>query len=404
MIDFEIIKKYIAKKKGEESIKNNKNVLGALEKIELMIADYEESHNPKYAYRILQFIESIQFEKPSIISSLFSSTPASMREGLSNKGFAPQTTPEDDQKIRERVGFDAALPSTSEGVLGSIYKDLHVKMKNEAIVWFYEAKTEQSNVVHNSVIDEWSKSMTAIPIEEPDKACVDYKRKTRIYDETQCKSNEDIENQLNKLIEASKYKNENEETKKKIKAWLRANGGQQINFYISNMIKNNTGLPLDIPQNTIGPTTYIDNSDNSEHLIDRATTAFNQNNPIWTIDGNGEIIYKQDYQVEAIKYGVSSAIMRKADGSVGEVSSDDSNYERLQSSHNQQHETPLFGIYSTVRLDMHADGFLIPRVTSLVTVSHTDFFKLKPNAQLSQDVDEHRVYKLPDRPTRSGPI
>ncbi len=372
ILNLQAVKKYIAETTAKcPASAEGKSVAGTLAIIQSLIESYEKSYNPAYLYDTLRLIECIQLaDLKSSLGGLFSNPE--MRQFLIENKFSVFTRSHQSKDIRNHHGIQYALPKSAEPILGAIYKKISSDLGKNHITWFHSLPVNEHNEVMNDEIRNWQQYMAGSP-ESPTLAHRDFTRDIRIGNnspaslraDTHAKTDDNIRNAITQLVEKSSYGDK----KSIISAWLSARGGQEMNSFISLMIKNQ--LAFRIPKSTL-------NTSDPDIIPSMRAEAKTSN---WSLDENGQATFSLDYQVKTIQFGSESALLKCRDGIVREVSTDTNEFEASLKS-----VAYIASVACKVKLDVDSTGNVTPKVTSLVVVSYTDMLKpspsLTPNSQL----------------------
>lgn len=375
MIDLRQIEQYIDNLLKSTDLVANKMLHATLEKIKLHLEDYKRTESSHYLLEIRRFIESIKLVSLSSSFSLFRSNSdncAFMGDMLANKNFGIITIAKERADICARNGMpDLALSKTVEQILGWIYQTIAQKFPVSSIAWDATFAKNQDGVIISNHISEWQSYMQTIT--SPQQAVRDFRRDIKILgvNPATFKSDEDAIKQLQELIDQSSY-TENE--KQHIKAWMLAKAGQEMNFFITDMIRSQSlfSVPVEML------------NDQHENIFSTASYATDNN---WSIDRNGKIIYHQNMHIKHILNGNDCILARNLNGDVTVIHSHKNNneFEAALIAKPSQDTKFLASINSHARLDINDQGTVTPSILSLNITSQTSMIQPPNSIQLTAE-------------------
>lgn len=376
MIDLRQIEQYIDSQLNSADAAANKMLLAALEKIKLHIDSYKETESAHYLLEIRRFIESIKLISLSSSFSFFKSNNDNctfMGDILAKNKFSTLTQQAHERgKICYQNGMpNLTLSKSAELTLGWIYQTITQKLPISSIAWDATFARNQDGVVINDHISAWQSDMQTITSAQ--KAVRDFRRDIKILGANPItfQNDEDAIKKLQELIDNSSY-TDNE--KKHIKAWMLAKGGQEMNFFITDMIRSQSlfSVPVEML------------NEQHENVFSTASYATDNN---WSLDKNGKIIYHQNMHIKHIANGNDCILARNLNGDVTVIHSNKNNdeFEAALIAQPSQSIRCLASINSHARLDINDQGTVTPKILSLNVTSQTTMIQPPNSIQLTAE-------------------
>lgn len=247
------------------------------------------------------------------------------------------------------------LSASTEDVLGWIYQTIRQKLPISTIQWDYALVPNKTGEITNTQIAAWQKGMQTITSEY--KAIDDFRRDVKIMGENprNFASNEDVIKQIRLLLSKSSY---TDEQKLRIEKWLAAKGGQEMNFFISDMLNEQTLFLV--------PEAMMRNND--ENILAPRSDA----DTSWELDKDGKIVYYQNMHIKSIVNRGDSIMGRLNNGEI-KVINDCTNpdFETILLNNKSNASNYLASINASARLDI-TEKTITPTVTSLNVISQTN--------------------------------
>lgn len=369
MIDLRHVEEYIDKQINSVKADTHKTLLDALNVIKSLIESYKKSESAHYLLEIRRFIESIKLVSLSHSDSFFRRKNENARFMgdilFAKKHFSIISSPDEREQICQRNNMPNLLLSAStEGIFGWIYQTISQKLPVSAIEWEASFAKDELNGITCSEINDWQSDMQEI--ETPLKAVRDFRRDIKILgtNPAQFDSDEDAIEKLQSLIDQSTY---TDEEKMHLKAWMLAKAGQEMNFFITDMINKQSLFKI--------PETML----SQQHENDLSTRSFATDNN-WSLDKEGKIIYHQNMHVRQILNGSDCILARNPNGDVSVIRSNEPEYESALLQKSQHGSNCLVSISSHAKLTVN-HGKIKPVILSLNVTSQTSMISPPVNSR-----------------------